>query len=128
MTDIQAIIETEIAEIATIVAIQQERIMSDEDIQKLHDATFGLIGQGKPDNLILDLSAVSMLSSSALGFFINLRKHVQTNQGRLILCSMGGKVSNSDNDSYIYELFKIVKLDTVFDICKDRTEALAKLQ
>ena len=57
--------------------------------------------------LVLDLSQVQYLSSAVLGKLINLKKTVTTMKGKL-------KIENLHPD--LFEIFRITRLDQVFDI------------
>ena len=56
---------------------------------------------------MLDLSQVQYLSSAVLGKLINLKKTVTTMKGKL-------KIENLHPD--LFEIFRITRLDQVFDI------------
>jgi anti-sigma B factor antagonist len=77
---------------------------------------FKLVEQDHRKNLLLNFFNVEFLSSAALGKLITLDKKVKANGGRL-------KLSNIRPE--IYEVFAITKLNKLFDIKDDETDALA---
>ena len=66
--------------------------------------------------LLLSFKAVEHLSSAALGTLITLNKQVSEQKGVLKL---------SDIAPPIYEVFKITRLNKLFDICGTVDEALS---
>jgi anti-sigma B factor antagonist len=100
----------------TVVQFVDRKILDEANIQELGQELFELIEeQGKKD-LLLNFLNVEFLSSAALGKLITLDKKVKTHAGRL-------KLSNIRPE--IYEVFKITKLNKLFDIKEDEAEALA---
>ncbi len=99
---------------AFIVALQYQELTTETHIRQLEETTLPLIT--KNQNLILDFTHVNFISSSLLGFLLKLKEQLQKQNGKLILTGLSTEVKNTPNDKYINELFKIVKLDTVFAI------------
>ncbi|ABV32912.1 MULTISPECIES: STAS domain-containing protein [Pseudothermotoga] len=72
------------------------------------------IHQGKVD-LIIDLSHVDYMDSSALGVLIGLQKSCRLNGGALILCGL---------EENLKRIFKMTSLDSVFSIRATVEDAL----
>ncbi|HZY20257.1 MAG TPA: STAS domain-containing protein [Ramlibacter sp.] len=72
---------------------------------------------GEDRRLVLDLSGVDFLDSSGLGALVSILKALGT-QGSLAVCGATGSVLS---------LFKLTRMDKVFPICSDRSEALARV-
>ncbi len=102
----------------TVATLTRERILEDTDIQQLEDALLPLIQQNENINLLIDFSEVKFLSSSVLGLLIRISKKIYEKQGKLTLCSI---------DQKIYEVFKITRLEKVFDIKQDKQQAIDQL-
>jgi len=112
----------------TIVAeLMPESILGDPDINKLADSIVPLVLENQGANLILDFNKVKYVSSSLLGFLVKLHKMVHERQGRLIICCINKKITSSSNDKFVYEIFKVTKLDTYLDICDNIDQALQLL-
>ena len=81
-----------------------------DDIQIGPDSREPLYGlaedEGHP-RIVLDLSNIYALSSLALGILANFQQKVEARGGRLKLCGL---------DSNVKQLFRMTKLDQVFDI------------
>jgi anti-sigma B factor antagonist len=99
----------------TIVRFVDRRILDEANIQELGQELLQLVEDGKR-NLLLNFSAVEFLSSAALGKLITLDRKVKSHSGNL-------KLSNIRPE--IYEVFRITKLNKLFDIKDDEAEALA---
>jgi anti-sigma B factor antagonist len=66
-----------------------------------------LVGGLKAGRFELDFGNVTYLNSSALGLLLRLRKALHARGGRLLLCHLAPQV---------YEVFKVTRLHTLFDI------------
>ncbi len=111
-------ISVEYAGQATIAVLTDEKILKEDDIQALDSSLMPLVNRSSPINLIIDFSNVKFFSSAVLGLLIRVSKRINESEGRLKLCSI---------DPQIYEIFKITRLDTIFDICDDRQKAIRSL-
>jgi anti-sigma B factor antagonist len=112
-------ISVEYTEKATIAVLTDEKILAEDDIQALENSLIPLVSQNPGINLIIDFSNVRFFSSAVLGLLIRVSKRINESDGRLKLCSI---------DSKIYEIFKITRLDTIFDICDDQQKAIRSLE
>lgn len=111
-------ISVEYTEKATIALLTDEKILKEDDIKALENSLMPLVDQNPGINLIIDFSNVRFFSSAVLGLLIRVSKKIYESGGRLKLCSI---------DSKIYEIFKITRLDTIFEICDDRQKATRSL-
>jgi len=118
MMPIKPRISVEYAENATIVTPTDEKILEESDIQALQDTIVSVIEQAERINMILDFCNVQFLSSAALGLLIRISKKIYERNGQLKLCNIAPK---------IYEIFKITRLNQIFDIYEDRTGAIQSL-
>lgn len=99
----------------TIVHFVDRKILDEANIQELGQELFELVEQKNSRNLLLNFSVVEFLSSAALGKLITLDKRVKSHSGKL-------KFSNIRPE--IYEVFKITKLNKLFDIHEDEADAI----
>ena len=100
----------------SVVRFVSEKIVDELEIQELGDELTSLIQKDKRVALLLNFDGVRFLSSAALGKLIKLDQLVKQHESKL-------KFSNIRSD--VYEVFKITKLDTVFDIRETEADALA---
>ncbi|MCG7389828.1 MULTISPECIES: STAS domain-containing protein [Pantoea] len=83
---------------------------------RFKEAVAAVIQQGETA-LILDFSRVDFIDSSCLGALISLLK-LLSGKGQLVLCAL---------NSNIKAMFSLTRMDRVFTLCADRSEALAAL-
>ena len=100
----------------TVVKFLDKKILDEANIQELGLELFRLIEHDNRKSILLNFSDVEFLSSAALGKLITLDRKVKASKGRL-------KMSNIRPE--IFEVFQITKLNKVFDIRNDESEAVA---
>jgi anti-sigma B factor antagonist len=105
---------------AVIVAtLADEKILDDTQIQELEGSFMPLVEQNDAIQMIIDFSNVKFLTSSALGLLIRISKKIYEKGGKLRLCAI---------DAKIMEVFRITRLDKIFEIFPDQDEALVGLK
>jgi len=119
MAEMKPRISLEYSENATIVTFTDERILEEIDIQALQESIMSVIEQAEMINLILDFRNVRLLSSAVLGLLIRISKQVYERGGQLRLCNISPK---------IHEIFKITRLNRIFDIYPDIESAIESLE
>lgn len=99
-----------------------ELLLPDEldsvEFDKLNETMLHLFDGRSSENWILDLSKTEYVGSAVLGLMVNVRQHVKTGKGKLIICSL----SRTLND-----IFHASSLERLFTITKTRAEALKLL-
>lgn len=100
----------------TVIRFNDHKIIEDINIQELGQELLHLVEGENRKKLLLNFSSVDFLSSAALGKLITLERRVRASNGVL-------KFSNIREE--IYEVFKITKLNRLFDIKDDEADALA---
>jgi anti-sigma B factor antagonist len=101
----------------TVVSFVDTKIVSEENIQEVGQQLYSLVDEQGHRQLLLNFGNVQYLSSAALSKLINLKKKVGAVKGQLKLCSI-----HPD----LLDVFKITRLDQVFEIYKDEQTALDK--
>ena len=118
MAEIKPKINVEYVENAVIISFTDEKILEERDIKVLQDSIMSVVEQAERVNMILDFCNVQFLSSAALGLLIRISKKIYERDGQLRLCNIKPK---------IYEIFKITRLNQIFDIYEDRKGAIQSL-
>ena len=103
----------------TVVNFMDKKILDEANIQEIGDELFDLVDKRYKVKLVLNFENVEFLSSAALGKLITLSKKVQAEKGSLKLCAISPQ---------IYEVFRITKLNKLFDITDTVEHAVAKLK
>jgi anti-sigma B factor antagonist len=106
---------SEVGEV-TVVRFVDRKILDEATIQEIGHELFHLVEEENRTKLLLNFAAVEFLSSAALGKLITLDKKVKAHGGKLKLTNIRPE---------IYEVFAITKLNKLFDIQDDETDALA---
>ncbi|MCX7929657.1 MAG: STAS domain-containing protein [Chlorobi bacterium] len=88
------------------------------ETDELRTALTGLIQSGSR-SIVLDMSNVTYLNSTALGVLIAAHSSITKQGGKILLCGLSQSLEN---------IFVITKLSMVFDIHRDRKSALDSLQ
>jgi anti-sigma B factor antagonist len=101
----------------TVVSFVDTKIVTEENIQEVGDQLYSLVEKEGHKKLLLNFGNVQYLSSAALGKLINLKKKVGVVKGALKLCCI-----HPD----LLEVFRITRLDQVFEIYDEEQEALDK--
>lgn len=102
-----------------VATLTDEKILEETQLQGLEGSFMPLIEQNPGIQLIIDFEQVRFLTSSVLGLLIRISKKIYETEGKLRLCSITPK---------ILEVFKITRLDRIFEIYPDVDEALVGLR
>jgi anti-sigma B factor antagonist len=98
-----------------IVTFTRDHILSEGDVKSIEESVLPLVRHGGHRKLLIDFSNVNYLSSAVLGTLIRVLSAMKKNKGRLVLCSINEKV---------FEIFKITRLNQVFEIQPDFAQAM----
>jgi anti-sigma B factor antagonist len=101
----------------TVVSYVDTKIVTEENIHDVGDQLYSLVEDEGHKQILLNFGNVQYLSSAALGKLINLKKKVSAVKGKLKLCCI-----HPD----LLEVFRITRLDQVFEIYSEEQQALDK--
>jgi anti-anti-sigma factor len=96
------------------IRIQDERLVDPEQLKRLFDDLYALLGKTDSQQVVLDFSGVKFMASAMLGKLVALQKKCEEYRAKLKLCSVTPD---------ILQVFKITKLNKVFDIQADEATA-----
>ena len=99
-----------------VVHFVDKKIVDSGTIEQLGDELTGLVLNENKNMLLLNFDTVEFMSSAALNKLISLNKKVKDAAGQLKLCCLRPEIG---------EVFKITRLDRVFDIRKDEASGLS---
>ena len=100
----------------TTVEFVDRNILDEANIQTISEEISALIDRADAPKLLISFANVDHLSSAALGALITINHRVRDRDGQLRLANI---------DPQIYEVFKITKLDKLFQIHDSTDAALA---
>ncbi len=100
----------------SVVEFADRKILEELSIQEIGEELDELVESEPGVKLLLNFKNVDHLSSAALGMLITLSKKIKERDGDLKL---------SDINRQIFEVFKITKLNRVFDIHDNADDAMA---
>ncbi|NLX14080.1 MAG: STAS domain-containing protein [Phycisphaerales bacterium] len=101
---------------ATIVNIEELRILDSLEVEQIGAELYSLVDDKNRKKLIIDFTKVRILSSSALGMLLTLRKKAEAIKGTLILCGLRDDLK---------KVFKISGLDRLFTFAENEEAALS---
>ncbi len=101
-----------------VVTVTESTVIEPQHVEQIRKSLFDMLEAENRTRIILDLSKVTHLSSSALGVLIPLRQRAQELKGEIILCGVRPEVRR---------IFKLTRLDRQFTFCNEESDALAKL-
>lgn len=100
----------------SVVEFADRKILEEVSIQEIGDELNRMVEAEPGIRLLLDFRNVDHLSSAALGMLVTLNKRVSERNGTLKL---------ADINKQIFEVFKITRLNRVFEIHSTAEDALA---
>ena len=92
----------------------EARILDEAQLEQLAQDVLAELDKTTEERVILDFQNVKFMSSSMLGKLVQIHKKCKEFKVKLKLCSI---------DKDILEVFKITKLDKLFDIAADEAAA-----
>jgi anti-anti-sigma factor len=93
----------------TIVTLNDEKILHDEQIKEIEKSIMLVVEQARRLDMILDFCYVKFMSSSFLGLLVKIHKKMCERKGRLQLCNV---------DPNLYKIFEITQLNKVLDVSR----------
>ncbi len=89
-------------------------LVGGEETDELRNAVADYVEQGTK-KLVIDLSKVTYLNSTAIGVLVSAHTTFSKNKGHVKLCGINKNINN---------IFVITKLTLVFDVTESREEAI----
>jgi len=102
----------------TVVAFKQPTMLDADHVSQVGEQLYRLIEKEHRHQIVLDLASIKMLSSRTLGVFLNMRKKLEQLHGKMVISGI---------DPSLYRVFKITKLDSLFQFCDNKSSAVNTL-
>lgn len=100
----------------TVLRLRQRRIIDEDQVLQFGEVLGRLASAEDTRKLVVNFAAVKFLCSAAIGKLISLRKQAVQHGRQLRLTNLTPEV---------YEIFRITRLDEIFEICADESDALS---
>jgi anti-sigma B factor antagonist len=101
-----------------VIAFAERRITDEVVIHQMGEEVLGLIDAESAPKIVLDFGGVEHLSSAALGVLISVHNRVKSRQGQMRLSAIAKP---------IFEVFRITKLDRLFQVHESVDQAVKSL-
>ena len=98
-----------------VVDLGSTTVLDAPTIEAVGKRLYELVDKQAQRKIILDFSQVRFLSSMILGVLIRLRKRAEAIHGRVVICGLRPE---------LHKVFKISKLDRLFEFYSNEEEAL----
>ena len=102
-----------------VITLLTPQLLEDAEIASLEQSLLQMIKEANIVNFVLNFENVNFLSSAVLRVLIKVNAAVSERQGKLRLCEIAPK---------ILEVFKITRLNKIFDIRADVDAAVESLK
>jgi anti-sigma B factor antagonist len=103
----------------TVVCPIDHKIVTEEHIQEFGEELYAVVEELKPANLLIDFANVQFVSSAAIGKLNNTKRKALRISAKLMLCGI-----HPD----LLEVFRMTRLDQVYNIVEDRDQAIAAFE
>jgi anti-sigma B factor antagonist len=102
-----------------VITLLTPQLLEDAEIASLEQSLLQMIKQANIVNFVLNFENVNFLSSAVLRVLIKVNTAISERHGKLRLCAIAPK---------ILEVFKITRLNKVFDIRENIDAAVESLK
>ena len=119
MMEAQANLSIRQEEGISVVGFEDRKILEELTINAIGERLGELADADPTPKILLDFQNVEHLSSAALGMLITLNKLLGQRQGQLVLANIHPQ---------IYEVFKITRLNKLFNIQKTTADAFKQFR
>ncbi len=109
------LLEVEQVKDVTLVKLNRRNILEEDTTEEIGSQLFSLLNDLGCRNLILNFDRVERLTSVMLGKVVQLHRRAQEAGGRVMLCNIQPRV---------YEIFELLRLPRVLNICAEEQPAL----
>ena len=102
-----------------VVTIDSPVSLNDFRSSTFREALYQFVQERTDPKVVLDLSAIDYLSSSGVAILVGLKRRVDMQHGKLVLCRV---------QPLVCDLLRVMRLNQYFTFANDEPEALALLR
>jgi anti-anti-sigma factor len=99
----------------TVIRFRDQKLVEEAVIRAAEDDVNEVMETSDCENLLFNLSRVTLMASLALSMIFSVNKRMETTGGRVAFCGL---------NAITKDLFRIAGLDKAFDIYQDEATAL----
>jgi anti-sigma B factor antagonist len=118
MTDEQIVNVSNVGDVY-VVSINQASIGGAEGIERIRQILRPIVQDEQPRKVVIDFSAVCFFSSQMLGLLVDLWRRLKNAGGALLISGINPRLTR---------VFRITRLDKLFDFYEDTDAAVAALR
>jgi anti-sigma B factor antagonist len=101
-----------------VLTLDDPDAINDGQSIALRQPIYQAVQEREAPQLVVDLKAIDFLSSSGVALLIGLKRRVEGKGGKLVLFNL---------HPHVLDLFKVMKLTSLFALAEDEAHALAVL-
>ncbi len=102
----------------SVIDLRLPEQLDSEEFDRLNESMMGVLDGKISGKWVLDLTAVDYMGSSVLGLMINIRQHIKTGGGKLVLAGLTPRMT---------QIFRTCCLEKLFQIGRTREDAIRLL-
>ena len=106
-------------DVVIVLPVSDLRELDFGTTEKAASKVFELLKAKQVKHVVIDLSKTDYYGSTALGFFVKVRKRVADQGGQMAMCNIS---------KHELEVLQITKLDRLWPICDSREAAIAAVR
>ncbi len=112
-------VQTTTVENINVIELNLPEQVDSDAFDQLNQSVLKALDGRSDQPWLMDLSSVDYMGSSVLGLMVNLRQHIKSGGGQLVLCQLSPQLK---------QIFHTCCLERLFTITKDRADALKLLR
>jgi anti-anti-sigma factor len=112
-------IQTRRASDGLVISLDNPVALNDFRSNTFREALYTCIQSQVDPRIIVDLAGIDYLSSSGVAILVGLKRRIDLQQGKLVLCRV---------QPLVCDLLRVMRLNQYFTFAKDEDEALSLLR
>jgi anti-anti-sigma factor len=102
-----------------VIQLDLPDMLDSSEFDRLNESLLSEVAKNPKGGWVLDLTLIHYAGSSLLGLMVNVRQRIKLAGGRLVLCGMSER---------LMQIFQTCSLERLFDIRRDRDEAVKRVK
>jgi anti-anti-sigma factor len=102
-----------------VISLDNPVALNDFRSNTFREALYDFVQSGVDPRIIVDLAAIDYLSSSGVAILVGLKRRIDLQSGKLVLCRV---------QPLVCDLLRVMRLNQYFTFANDEEEAVALLR